>query len=236
MQEAALITGASDRIGKAIALALASAGYNIALHFNNSEFKAFQTRDLIKAFNVDCETFKADLSSKEETISFISSAFKKFNIKVLVNSASLFVPDKLSDSNDLLFDKLFRVNFVAPYLLSREFAKLAEDGLIINILDTHISRNSTVHFSYLLTKKFLAEFTKMAAIEFSPDIRVNAIAPGLILPPEGHDISYLERLSEKIPLKKSGNVKNISETVLYFIKNDFITGQTIYVDGGENLF
>jgi pteridine reductase len=235
MQEAALITGASDRIGKSIALALAGAGYNIALHYINSEFKAYQTRDLIKSKNIDCETFKADLSNKEEAISLISSSFNKFNIKVLVNNASLFIPDKLSDSNDLLFDELFRINFMAPYLLTREFAKHTEDGLIINMLDTNISKNSTDHFDYLLTKKFLAEFTRMAAVEFAPDIRVNAIAPGVILPPEGHDNSYLERLAEHIPLKMPGSVSNISDTVLFFIKNKFVTGQVIFVDGGENL-
>jgi pteridine reductase len=235
MQEAALITGASDRIGKAIALALADAGYNIALHYNNSEYKAYQTRDLIKAKNVDCQTFKADLTSKAACVSLLSSTCKKFDIKVLVNNASLFVPDKLSDSNDHLFEELFRTNFMAPYLLTREFAKHTEEGLIINLLDTNIVRNSSVHFNYLLTKKFLAEFTKMAAIELAPDIRVNAIAPGLILPPEGHDNLYLKRLAEHIPLKKSGSVNNISETVLFFIKNKFLTGQVIYVDGGESL-
>ena len=235
MREAALITGASDRLGKAIALALAGAGYNIALHYNNSEFKAYQTRDLIKSKNVDCETFKADLSSKAACISLMSSVCKKFDIRVLVNNASIFVPDKLTDSNDQLFDELFRTNFMAPFLLTREFARHSEDGLIINLLDTNIRKNKTTHFSYLLFKKFLAVFTTMSALELAPGIRVNGIAPGLILPPEGKDNSYLERLAVRIPLKKSGEPKNISDTVLFLIKNEFLTGQIIHIDGGENL-
>lgn len=235
MLEAALITGASDRIGKAIALALAGAGYNIALHYNHSEQKANRTRSEILAKNIQCEIFKADLNSQKETTGLISSAFKKFNISVLVNNASLFVPDKLTDGNDQLFDELFHTNFKAPYLLTREFAKNTKKGLIINILDTNISKNSTSHFNYLLTKKFLDVFTGMAAVELAPGIRVNGIAPGLILPPKGKDNSYLVRLSEKIPLKSTGNVKNISDTVLFLIKNEFLTGQIIYVDGGENL-
>lgn len=235
MHKAALITGASDRIGKTIALALAEEGYNIALHYNHSEQKAIETQLEIQSKNVKCELFQADLNSPTETIGLLTSVFEKFEINVLVNNASLFIADKLTDSNDQLFDDLFKINFKAPYLLTREFAKRSNKGLIINILDTNISKNSTTHFDYLLTKKFLKEFTKMSAVELAPDIRVNAIAPGLILPPKGQENAYLTRLSEKIPLKSTGDVKNISDTVLFFIKNEFITGQILYVDGGENL-
>jgi len=235
MQKAALITGASNRIGKDIALALAGAGYNIALHYNHSEQKAAQTRLEILAKNVFCETFKADLKNRNQTIELLSNISQKFNISLLVNNASMFIPDHLSDGNDPLFDELFNINFKAPYLLTREFAKRTKKGLIINLLDTNISKNSSSHFNYLLTKKFLEVFTKMSAVELAPGIRVNGIAPGLILPPKGKDNSYLERLSDKIPLKSIGDVKNISDTVLFFIKNEFITGQIIYVDGGENL-
>jgi NAD(P)-dependent dehydrogenase (short-subunit alcohol dehydrogenase family) len=235
MQEAALITGASDRIGKSIALALAEAGYNIALHYNNSEKKANQTRNEITEKGVACSLFKADLRNPVETKALIEAAFKEFKITVLVNNASLFIPDTFMDGNDQLFDDQFLTNFKAPYLLSREFAKKTNQGVIINLLDTNIRKNQTSHFSYLLSKKFLREFTKMAAVELAPGIRVNGISPGLILPPEGQDNTYLERLAVKIPLKKSGNVKNISDTVLFLIKNNFITGQILFVDGGENV-
>ena len=235
MQQAALITGASDRIGKAIALTLADAGFNIALHYNNSEQKADQTKSEILAKNVNCETFKADLKSQNETIELISSVYEKFNLTLLINNASLFIPDKLTDGNDQMFDDIFQINFKAPYLLTREFAKKSKSGLIINLLDTNISKNSTQHFNYLLSKKFLEVFTKMSAVELAPNIRVNGIAPGLILPPEGQDNLYLERLSKEIPLKRVGDVKNISDSVLFLIKNDFLTGQIIYVDAGENL-
>lgn len=235
MQQAALVTGASDRIGKAIALALADAGFNIALHYNNSEQKADQTKSEILAKNVNCETFKADLKSQNETIELISSVYERFNLTLLINNASLFIPDKLTDGNDQMFDDIFQINFKAPYLLTREFAKKSKSGLIINLLDTNISKNSTQHFNYLLSKKFLEVFTKMSAVELAPNIRVNGIAPGLILPPEGQDNLYLERLSKEIPLKRIGDVKNISDSVLFLIKNNFLTGQIIYVDAGENL-
>jgi NAD(P)-dependent dehydrogenase (short-subunit alcohol dehydrogenase family) len=235
MTNAALITGSSDRIGKAIALALADSGFNIALHYHSSDQKAIQTKNEILEKQVQCELFKADLSNRLETKELITSVFKKFRITVLINNASLFIPDKLIDCNDALFDQLFQTNFKAPYLLIREFANIAKKGIIINLLDTNIIRNKTAHFDYLLTKKFLHDLTGMAASELAPDIRVNGIAPGLILPPVDYDHTYLERLSKNIPLKKPGNVKNISDTVLFLINNDFITGQVIYVDGGENL-
>jgi pteridine reductase len=235
MKEGALVTGGSDRIGMAISIALAEAGFNIALHYNNSEQKALQTQSEIQSKNVECEIFKADLAKKDETTELLKSVRKRFDITVLINCASLFITDKLTDDDDQLFETLFNVNFKAPYFLTKEFAKQSNKGLIINLLDTNISKNSTEHFSYLLIKKFLKDFTEMSALELAPYIRVNGIAPGLILPPKGKDMSYLEKLSEKIPLKSIGNPKNITETVLFLIRNEFITGQIIYVDGGENL-
>jgi len=235
VNKAALITGGSDRIGKEIAISFAEMGFDIALHCFESENKAQSTRQEILAKNVKCSVFQADFSNPGEIFSLMKNISDRYDVQFLVNNASVFVESSLSDTQYDMFEDIFNINFKAPYILTKEFARLKSKGLIINILDTKISQNSTDCFDYLLTKKFLEDFTRMSALHLSPGIRVNAIAPGIILPPRGKDAEYLRGLSESIPLKKTGAVNYIKSTVRYFVNNDFITGQIIYVDGGENL-
>lgn len=235
MNKAALITGGSDRIGKEIAISFAEMGFDIALHYFESEKKAQRTRQEILARNVKCSVFQADFKSLEETLSLMKDVAECYDVQFLVNNASIFVKSSLLDTEHDIFAETFNINFNAPYILTKEFARLKKKGLIINVLDTKISKNTTDYFDYLLTKKFLEDFTKMSALHLSPDIRVNAIAPGNILSPRGKGLQYLQGLSENIPLKQTGDVDYIKNTVRYFVTNDFITGQVIYVDGGENL-
>jgi NAD(P)-dependent dehydrogenase (short-subunit alcohol dehydrogenase family) len=127
------------------------------------------------------------------------------------------------------------VNAWAPFVLSREFARLADHGKIVNLLDTRIIGHDREHVAYVLSKKMLAVLTVMCAREFAPDFTVNGIAPGLILPPAGKDESYLDKLAEKVPLRKHGGPQDIVDAVLYLLKSDYVTGQVIYVDGGRHL-
>ena len=235
MNKSALITGSSDRIGKQIAICFAEMGFDIALHYFSSRVKAENIRQEILTKNVKCTLFKADFNNTTETISLIKDVCNTFRLKFLVNNASLFVESKLTQKDYRRFETLFNINFKAPYILTKEFARLVNEGMIINMLDTKIAKNDTKHFDYLLTKKFLVNFTKMSALNLAPYIRVNGIAPGLILPPRHKDLKYLEQLSKSIPLKKTGSLDGIRDTIKYLVNNDFITGQIIYLDGGENL-
>lgn len=235
MNKAALITGGSDRIGKEIAISFAEMGFDIALHYFESEEKAQSTRQEILAKNVKCSVFQANFSTPEETLSLMKDVSECYDLEFMVNNASVFIKSSLSDNEYDIFENTFNINFKAPYILTKEFARLKGSGLVINVLDTKISKNATDYFDYLLTKKILEDFTKMSALHLSPDIRVNAIAPGNILPPRGKGIQYLQDLSKDIPLKKTGGVEYIKNTIRYFVNNDFITGQIIYIDGGENL-
>src|SRR3989338_8191361 len=184
MRDAVLITGAAKRIGKSIALLLAVLGFDVAVYYNRSKKEALQTAGEIESYGVRCELFSCDLSSEKNVRPLVSAVLKKFpNLSLLINSASIFEKSSLTDSR--AFDRHFRVNFKTPYILSSEFAKICKQGQIINILDTHITQNKSAFAAYLLSKKSLADFTKLAAVEFAPHIRVNAIAPGLILPPKG---------------------------------------------------
>ena len=127
------------------------------------------------------------------------------------------------------------MNAWAPFALSRDFVRLAERGKIVNLLDTRITGYDRAHVAYVLSKKMLSALTMMSALEFAPSFTVNGVAPGLILPPEGKDESYLDVLAKSVPLRKHGGPGDIADAVLYLLKSDYVTGQVIYVDGGRHL-
>ncbi|QIA06340.1 SDR family oxidoreductase [Draconibacterium halophilum] len=127
------------------------------------------------------------------------------------------------------------VNLKAPFFLIRDFANYFKAGNIINFVDTRITSNASNFAAYSISKKALWDLTKMAALEFAPDIRINAIAPGVTLPPEDEDEDYLEKLAQGIPMKKPGGVEPILKSLNYILENDHLTGQLLFADGGENL-
>ena len=160
---------------------------------------------------------------------------KKITIEVLVNCASDFIPSNFKEVGSELLDKEMTINFKNPYLLTKAFARVFAKGNIINFLDTKVEQNNTVHLDYILSKKLLKDFTKISAVELAPNFRVNGIAPGLILPPEGKDESYLLNLAKDIPLKTIGNLDEILKALQFILDSDFFTGQILYIDGGEHL-
>jgi NAD(P)-dependent dehydrogenase (short-subunit alcohol dehydrogenase family) len=155
--------------------------------------------------------------------------------ELLINNASLFEPSKLSETTTEFLDRQMSVNFKAPFILMRDFVNTIKSGLIINFVDTRIVTNQSNFAAYSISKKALWEMTKMAALEFGPQIRVNAIAPGLILPPEEKGGEYLLKLSERIAMKRPGGLEPILKSLDYILNNDYLTGQLLFCDGGENL-
>lgn len=232
----ALITGAAKRIGSVMALHLAELGYDIALHHHHSEAQAETLAKHIRKKGQACERFACDLSDPDAAKKLISSARKVFpKLSILINNASLFERSPMKSSGFEVLQRHFAVHCFAPYILSREFARLCKKGTIINLLDTNVAQNKVTHTAYLLSKKTLAEMTRLAAVELAPHIRVNGIAPGMILAPEGKPAGYLQKRVQTIPLKKKGDPKDIARTVQFLLENDFITGQIVFVDGGEHL-
>lgn len=232
----ALITGGAKRIGKAIAFALASNGVNIVIHYKSSEKEVETVVKEIEKLGVKSWFIQADLSISSEAENLIQNIRKEFgDINILVNNASIFDKSKLTDFSLDILMKNIQINALAPLLLARSFAMQGIGGNIINLLDTRIIEYDKEHTAYHLSKRMLFSMTKIMALEFAPLIRVNAIAPGLILPPPGQDASYLEKLSVTNPLKKVGSPDDINSAVLFLLNNDFITGQVIFVDGGYHL-
>lgn len=231
----ALITGGAKRIGKALAEELAKQGYAIALHCNSS-IKDAQTVQKKLNRHTCCAIFPCDLADSDRVEMLIPDVLKIFGrLDVLINSASIFEPGSIRKSSLGEFDRHMTVNFKAPLILTSAFARLCRRGNIINILDTNVVKNKISHVPYLLSKKSLLELTQLSALELGPEIRVNAVAPGLILPPEGQDIAYLNRRALRVPLKKRGSVRDVCSAVTFLLEQPFVTGQVILADGGEHL-
>ncbi len=238
MNKTALITGAARRVGKAMALHLASQGWNIAIHYNSSDAEArLLVDELISVYpKQQFELFKADLNLPEEVELLIPQVIQKMkSLDLLINNASVFEPAKLGGTTTGFLDRQMNVNFKAPFILTRNFAQLLKSGVIVNFVDTRIVTNQSNFAAYSISKKALWELTKMAALEFGPDIRVNAIAPGLTLPPEEKGEDYLLKLAEKIAMKSPGGLDPILKSLDYILNNDYLTGQLLFCDGGENL-
>lgn len=238
MNKTALITGASKRIGKAVAGHLAAAGWNVAIHYSSSGKDA---EELVAGFRQkypgqEFGAVRADLSKIAETERLISETVKRFGVFcLLINNASVFNRGKITETTTSLFDSQVNINLRAPFILIRDFANLCKEGNIINFADTRITTNKPDYAAYSLSKKALWELTKMAALELAPAIRVNAIAPGLTLPPEGKDENYLLRLAENIPMEKPPGLEPVLKSIDYILGNGHLTGQLLFADGGENL-
>lgn len=238
MIKTALITGAAKRVGKALSVHLASQGWSIAIHYKSSDKDANLLCDELTASysNQKFNVFKADLNLAEEVELLISEVFQAMGqIDLLINNASVFEPAKLEQTSTQFLDQQMNVNFRAPFILSRNFAQTSSSGVIVNFVDTRIVNNKSNFAAYSLSKKALWEMTKMAALEFGPDIRVNAIAPGLTLPPEEKGDDYLWKLAANIAMKRPGGLDPILKSLDYILDNDYLTGQILFCDGGENL-
>ena len=234
----ALITGASKRVGKAVAQYLAETGWDIVLHYNSSQKPALELqKELAKDFpEQEFSVIRANLSDLKEVETLTEKAVRQVgNFNLLVNNASVFTPGYLAGTSLELLENQINVNLKAPFVLMRDFARICKKGNIINFVDTRITTNKANFAAYSLSKKGLWELTKMAALEFAPEIRVNAIAPGAVLPPAGEGDDYLARLAEKTPMKKPAGIVSVLLNVEYILENQLLTGQILFADGGENL-
>jgi len=235
-KKSALVTGSAIRLGKHIALALAEEGYDIAIHCNSSVKAAEGTAEEIRAIGRKCAIFQYDLSDATVMKKMMKKVLALFpQLEILVNSASTYTQATIADTTPEVFDNQFNINIRAPFFLSQAFARVVGEGNIINIIDNKVGFNQYQYAAYLLAKKSLAEFTKMAALEFAPRIRVNAVAPGVVLPAKSRSKDYIEWRKQSIPLKMQGETDNITKAIISLLNNDFMSGQMLVVDGAENI-
>jgi len=233
----ALVTGAAVRIGRAIALALARQGANVIVHYRSSGDEAEATCAELAALSVRAWPLQADLASPDQAAGLIPrSAEVAGPVHALVNSASIFGPSTLADMTLEQVQQNLTVNAWAPLALVRALAaQEIDEGRIVNLLDTRVQGLDLDHAAYILSKHALLQLTRMAALELAPRITVNAVAPGLILPPPGEDESYLDALAGSLPLQRHGSAEDVADAVTYLLQAGFVTGQVIFVDGGRHV-
>lgn len=237
--KAALITGSAKRIGRDMALELAKKGYDIVISYHRSAADALALQqEIITKYAVQCELFSCDLQDVAQAQGLMDFALEKFpHLQLLVNNASIFNKSKFLDDGDEFYHNL-NLHVISPLILSKAFAKNVTKGQIINMVDKNIARYDTHYFYYLLSKKILAEFTKMLSLELAPAIRVNAIAPGFILNSvneQNPSEDLLQKTIKRIPVQHKGDVTNILQALHFLLENDFVTGQILFIDGGASL-
>jgi NAD(P)-dependent dehydrogenase (short-subunit alcohol dehydrogenase family) len=227
------ITGGAVRIGASLVKAFASAEAKVAFSCNQSPKEALQLLSEIGGEKKGHCTVKADFSGQIPQ-DFFSRIGK---IDILINNASVYFPGKFTEETPFQIETQLRVNFTAPLLLSKLFAeqKKLKEGCIINILDARISDFARADGSYWLSKKCLFELTKQLAVQLAPKIRVNALAPGALLPPAG-GIAFSQKAAAKATtLKRLPKMRELVNAALFLVGNDAVTGQTIFIDGGRHL-
>lgn len=238
----ALITGAAQRIGSAISRTLHQQGYNIVIHYRNSntaaEALATELNTLRKNSAICIQANFCDSAAITTLAEQVINHWGRLD--VLINNASSFYPTPVGEINDTDWEQLMGSNAKAPLILCQASAKaLAENnGCIINMIDIHADRPMKEYTVYCMAKASLAMMTKSLAKELAPDVRVNGIAPGAILWPQQDEAlgdKAKQSILNKIPLAKTGAVDDITHTVSFLITSPYITGQIIAVDGGRSL-
>ncbi|SVB26499.1 uncharacterized protein METZ01_LOCUS179353 [marine metagenome] len=231
----ALVTGGAVRLGRSIVLHLAERGYDIALHYGSSGEVAEQTAKQVRQFGVQCKTYRVDFTNFDFISSLMDQVIEDFDsVGLLVNSAANFIQKKLEEtSNPELLDTI-NINLMAPFILMREFKNKVNKGLIINILDERILRRVSAFGAYSVSKSALAHLTELSAVSWGETVRVNGIAPGLILPPAGSSDEYLIKNAPNIPTKTHGNTADILSGVDYLLDSPFVNGEILFIDGGES--
>jgi NAD(P)-dependent dehydrogenase (short-subunit alcohol dehydrogenase family) len=233
----ALVTGAGKRLGRAAALGLASAGADVVVHYRTSADEAERVADEVRRSGREAWTLEADLGDARQAVELVKRARQAAgSVEILVNSASIFPQDEFAAVTADEMQAAMALNALSPFAMMREFATPEAAGAIVNLLDARIVSHDPRHVAYLLSKRALYTLTRMAAIEFAPALRVNAVAPGLVLPPSGEDDTFFQRVApDENLLGAHGTARDVVEAILFLVRSPFITGQVIYVDGGRNL-
>ena len=238
--DVAIVTGAARRLGREISLSLAERiGLDIVIHYGRSNDAAQQLATDLQGRGRRSVTVSADLRCPNEAAETVFEAAAELGtVRVLVNCAAVFEDRPLSEIDVDHWEHQLTINALAPLMLSRQFAaQLSADqsGHIINILDWRASRPPANFPVYTASKAALASLTKSLALQLSPRIQVNAIAPGAVLSPDDAPDRHLQRAAESVPLRRPGCPADVCEAAVFLLRSSFITGEILHVSGGEQL-
>lgn len=233
-----LVTGAGRRIGRAIAIALGERGARVAVHYNGSADGARETAATIERSGGSAMLFQADLSQPSGPETLVNEVASRFGgLDVLVNSAAIMERTPLASVTPEQWDRTFALNARAPF-----FAAIAacrhmnpRGGVIINIADLAALETWPAYVPHGLSKAVVVQMTRALARTLAPAVRVNAVAPGVVMLPEGWDAEAGERLRRTTPLQRLGSANDVIGAVIYLVEADYVTGETLVVDGGRHV-
>lgn len=223
-------------MGAAAALACAAAGADIILHYHSSQQHAGETAAEIETLGRRVVQVQGDFTDPNTPEQILEKADAEgMSPHILINSASVY-PRSTWDS--MSFEELsesYLINTYAPLALSRSFARSRNPESVIQVLDARMVDYDSKHYAYHLSKRSLHDITRMLAVELAPEIRVNGIAPGIILPDKENDPRLLEKYKAGTLLQRIGRVEDYTQAVLFLSTNSFVTGQILFIDGGRHM-
>ncbi len=234
----ALVTGAGQRVGQAIALALGAEGMHVAVHYRESRGGAEQTAEQIRKSGGRAVTLSADLTSRDAARALVDSAVGELGgLDLLVPSAANFERVAVGDVDDEAWDRSLDLNLASPFaLVHRALPALRlSQGSVVFISCSSATVPMRSYLPYVVSKGAVKHLMKTLALELAPEIRVNAVAPGTVMPPPAYDAEAVARLSRAIPLGRVGSPQDIARAVVFLASSPFITGHELAVDGGRSV-
>ena len=234
----ALVTGAGHRIGRAIAEGLAERGLDVAIHYNASEAPARETAARIATRGSRAELFQADLTASGAGTALVQAVVSRLGpIDVLVNSAAVMLRTPLDTVSESEWDAMFALNLRAPFFLALAASRAMAErgGVIINIADLAAFETWPAYIPHGISKAGVVQMTRALARALAPRVRVNGVAPGAVLLPEHWTGTDGERLADTTPLGRLGAPGDVVQAVLYLLDADYVTGETLIVDGGRHV-
>jgi pteridine reductase len=234
----ALVTGGGRRLGRALAVALGSERMHVAVHYNKSADGARESQEIIEGAGGKATIFQANLSAPEGPAALVRDVAETLgSLSVVVNSAAVMERTPIGEVTAHVWDAMFALNLRAPFLISQAAASLmrSEGGAIVNIADLAAFESWPGYVPHSISKAGVVKMTSALARVLAPEIRVNAIAPGTVLLPEDWDAATGERLASTTPLRRLGHPDDVVEAMLYLLRSDYVTGETLIVDGGRHI-
>jgi pteridine reductase len=233
----ALVTGAGHRVGRALAVALGAERMSVAVHYNKSADEADETVRLIAHAGGKAHTFGFDLSDADTPTRLIAAVTREFGkLHVLINSAAVMKRHSFGSITPADWDETMSLNLRAPFFIAQAAAQaMTEGGAIVNISDLAAFETWPSYIPHSISKAGIVKMTEGLARVLAPSIRVNAIAPGAVLLPDHWGEKTGERLSDTTPLRRLGDPQDVVDAMLYLLRAEYVTGETIVVDGGRRI-
>ncbi|HTK46433.1 MAG TPA: SDR family oxidoreductase [Gemmatimonadaceae bacterium] len=234
----ALVTGAGRRVGRAIALALGRRGMRVVVHYNASRAGADETARAIAADGGDAAVESADLVRPGAPEALVDRVIARQGaLDVLVNSAAVMLRTPVGEVRLEEWDAMFALNVRAPFFLTQHAAPALRRarGTVVNIADLAAFESWPAYVPHGMTKAAVVQMTRALAKALSPEVRVNAVAPGVVLLPEGWTEADAERLRSTTPLARLGSPEDVAQAVIFLLEADYVTGEVIRVDGGRHV-